>query len=661
MASWYSLTSVAISPFCELARWSLDRLGIPYREECHAPIWNVPFTKLAGGGVNVPVVRAPDAVLDARALLDYLEARCRDDERLFPSDPDARREVTALVDSLCGDLAIAVRRYAYANMLPNRSVTARLMTTRVPWIELVLVHLFYPLQAAAMRRVLSITPASTERARVDIIGSFDRLSARIDGAHPFLFGAQLTAADVTLAAVSAPVTLPPEYGAPLPAFADLPPAMQETVRAVRASRAGELCLRVYREARRPVHDALATAPSAGETPSVRRRQWLQRALTSPRVLRPLFAALRFLRPVWTLGGTSLVTRFDDVVELLDRDKEFTIAEVNGKRMDRISGPFILGMDRSPQHDREAAAIQAVIKRDDLTRIERIVVGAADEAIAAAAPSGRLDLAENYARRVASRVVSEYFGVPGPNEHILQQWMRSLFWDVFLNRNDDPLVRRAADASARELREHLVALIAARHGTRGDDLLSRLVHAGTLDDDAVRRNITGIIVGVVDTTVTATVNAIDWLLDAPDALAQTKQAVTAKDSAHVLRCTLEALRFQPQTPALLRFTKSDATLRSGARIAKGQNVVALTLSAMFDPDAFSEPGCFRADRDPHQYLHFGSGLHTCYGRMINQVQIPALVSRVLMLPGLRRAEGPAGRTAFEGPFRDRLVVAFGAQR
>ena len=117
----------------------------------------------------------------------------------------------------------------------------------------------------------------------------------------------------------------------------------------------------------------------------------------------------------------------------------------------------------------------------------------------------------------------------------------------------------------------------------------------------------------------------------------------------------------QSPALLRFTKSDATLRSGARIAKGQNVVALTLSAMFDPDAFSEPGCFRADRDPHQYLHFGSGLHTCYGRMINQVQIPALVSRVLMLPGLRRADGRAGRTAFEGPFPDRLVVAFGAQR
>jgi hypothetical protein len=107
MASWYSLTSVAISPFCELARWSLDRAGIPYREACPAPLWNIPFTKLAGGGVNVPVVPAPAAVLDARTLLDYLDARARTDERLFPADADACREVTELVDSFCGDLAIA--------------------------------------------------------------------------------------------------------------------------------------------------------------------------------------------------------------------------------------------------------------------------------------------------------------------------------------------------------------------------------------------------------------------------------------------------------------------------------------------------------------------------------------------------------------------------
>jgi len=51
-----------------------------------------------------------------------------------------------------------------------------------------------------------------------------------------------------------------------------------------------------------------------------------------------------------------------------------------------------------------------------------------------------------------------------------------------------------------LRAHLNALIAKRKlDPFGDDLLTRLIRAKTLDDDSVRRNITGIIVGAIDTT------------------------------------------------------------------------------------------------------------------------------------------------------------------
>ena len=79
--------------------------------------------------------------------------------------------------------------------------------------------------------------------------------------------------------------------------------------------------------------------------------------------------------------------------------------------------------------------------------------------------------------------------------------------------------------------------------------------------------------------------------------------------------------------------------------------------MFDPDAFTEPRAFRIDREQSLYLHFGHGLHLCYGRPINLVQIPEMVMALLRLDGLRRATGPAGRAAYEGPFPDRLVVEF----
>ena len=418
MACWYEVTSVAISPFCELARWRLERAGIAYHESCHAPLFNVPFTKWAGGGVNVPVVRAPDAVLEARALLDYLDGRVPAAERLYPPDSAERRRVEELVTWLFTDLAIAVRLFAYAHMLPNAGVTGRLMTTRVPWWESALVRGFYPVQAWAMRKALGITPISVETARLKILSAFETLSAALGPKHRYLTSDCFTAADLTFAAVTAPITLPPEYGAPLPTFEDLPPPMQEIVRHVQASPAGQLALAIYREERNPRYRFRDTAPSNGEGRMDRLKRAWGRWISSPTLLRPLFTLLRSHRPVWVLGGQALISRYDDVVEVLARDEEFTIAEINAARMDRISGPFVLGMDRSAQHARELAAITDVVERDDLALIGGIVEAAADEALGAARAQGRLDVANNYCRVVAVSVVSEYFGVPGPTAHIL---------------------------------------------------------------------------------------------------------------------------------------------------------------------------------------------------------------------------------------------------
>jgi cytochrome P450 len=82
--------------------------------------------------------------------------------------------------------------------------------------------------------------------------------------------------------------------------------------------------------------------------------------------------------------------------------------------------------------------------------------------------------------------------------------------------------------------------------------------------------------------------------------------------------------------------------------------------MFDASAFPQPGRVVAGRPLDGYLHFGHGMHTCFGLHINSVQIPELVAALLRLPGLRRAPGREGRIAYDGPFPEHLVVAFGPQ-
>lgn len=377
---------------------------------------------------------------------------------------------------------------------------------------------------------------------------------------------------------------------------------------------------------------------------------LVRRLTGPGALRLASHLLRLI-PVLRFGKTTVISSYEAVVKALDEDEKYTIAPINAARMERISGPFILGMDRGPQFDRENAAIRNIVKPTDLEWVRRIVNETAASLIAASTPAGRLDLSGDYARISAARVVAEYFGVPGPSQPVLMQWMRSLFWDVFLNRNDVPAVRLAADKASAELRTYLTALIAERsaQGAVGDDIMSRLIRAETLDPDGIRRNITGIVVGAIDTTTTAVANAFEVLLKKPDAMATTREAAESGDEAAIRQCVYEALRFNPQTTALLRYEKAD-----------GNTALLLTISAMFDPKAYRNPGMFDANRPPDKYLHFGHGMHLCYGRMINGVQLPALVGAIVKLRNLRRASGELRPVLYEGPFPDRLVVEFGGQ-
>lgn len=394
------------------------------------------------------------------------------------------------------------------------------------------------------------------------------------------------------------------------------------------------------------------------------RDHLVNRLTSPPVLRPVFALFRRFVPVARLGRVTLVSRHADVVSVLERDNDFTIAEVNAERMTRWSGDFILGMDRGADYEREAAALQRATRPEDLDRIRTFVATTAIRLIDAARPEGRIDVVNGYARVVATGVVGDYFGAPGPDQESTMRWMRALFDAVFLD--DSRRARHVATLAVAEQRPYMEKLIRTRRAELAsgepvpDDVLTRLVAMGTdeawLDDDAVRRNVNGLIVGALDTTSKAVALVVDELLRRPVVLAGARQSALSGDMGAVRGYAWEALRFVPHGPTLQRHCARDTTL-AGATLKKGGTVTALILSAGFDKKAFPEPRRFRHDRPPDRYLHFGHGLHTCFGRHINAVQVPELVAGLLRLSNLRRAPAGEGRLVYDGPFPDRLMVAF----
>jgi cytochrome P450 len=394
-------------------------------------------------------------------------------------------------------------------------------------------------------------------------------------------------------------------------------------------------------------------------------------LVSPGFLRPVFRLLRSVCPILVFGKRAVITRHADVVEVLSRDTDFTISEINQAHIAAIDGPFILGMDRSAEYEREVGTLREVVRADDLERIRKFITESARVLVETARPQGRIDVVQGLARVVPIRLVESYFGIPAPDDPTMMRWMRAIFYDLFWNVAGDSGLHDDAVRASSELRRHSDGVISRRQSLLGepnqpDDILGRLLalqHDGKhswVDNNFVRRNLGGLIVGTVDNTSKSVTLAIDELLRRPNELANARKAALAGDLDAVRAYAYEAVRFNPLQPGQLRYCRHGTELARGTprarRIPAGSTVIAATLSAMFDPDYFAQPDQFRVDRGV-EYLHFGYGLHRCSGYYINGVQIPALLAALLRLPNLRRAAGRRGRINYDGPFPDRLILEF----
>jgi cytochrome P450 len=382
--------------------------------------------------------------------------------------------------------------------------------------------------------------------------------------------------------------------------------------------------------------------------------------------RPLFTLLRWFRPVVATRRFGVVTRADDVREVLADFAHFGVPAYNEK-MAAISGPFILGLDDTPLYRHDHQALRAVIRREDLDGLAERMLSTARDRLQMT--NGQIDVVAQFADPTIDAVMSDYFGTPGPGTATQLRWARDIFSDVFLNVTAAQGAHDRALAAAAQMRPHLDAQIAARRArldadqTVPDDVLTRLLQDssadGGLHDIAIRHNLVGLIAGWIPTVSKAFACAIDELLRRPKQLARAQAAARTGDHATVGTYVFEALRFQPQTWALLRTCVADQTVAAGTRratrVRAGARVLVATQSAMFDGRSVPAPRKFRTDRPFERYLHFGHGLHMCFGLEINRLQLPAMAVALLEGPPLRRAPGAAGRMTYDGQYPASLTV------
>jgi len=244
------LVTIPISHFCEKARWALERAGLDYTEKRHIQIVHRFAVKRAGGGVTAPVLRAAEGVYDqSRAILLYTDEHVPPARRLYPAEQPNRSEVLALEERFDTVLGPQGRLWLYHDVFKDAKRFARWNLTGVPaWERRVFPFVMAPAKMI-IRRHFDISDRTAKEAAWRVDEEFDAVAERLSDGRRYLVGEHFSAADLSFAALAAPVVAPPIYGTPLPQPADMPAEMAEAVLRWRSHPAGEFALRMFGEER----------------------------------------------------------------------------------------------------------------------------------------------------------------------------------------------------------------------------------------------------------------------------------------------------------------------------------------------------------------------------------------------------------------------------
>jgi glutathione S-transferase len=204
------LVTIPMSHYCEKARWALDFARLPYVEE-----------RTFG---------------DSTDILGWVH-------RQRPIYRDDAAELEERFDTVLGK---AARILAVHHVAGDRKLARRIALAGVPGWERAMGTVFFGAALMYLRRLYGISPESIARSLVDTRAVFAEVGKRLADGRRYLCGGELGAADITFAALAAPVLFPESPRTGLPALDEVKsPELRALVDELRATDAGRFAMRLY--------------------------------------------------------------------------------------------------------------------------------------------------------------------------------------------------------------------------------------------------------------------------------------------------------------------------------------------------------------------------------------------------------------------------------
>jgi len=239
------LETISASHFVEKVRWSLDRLGVTYRESANAGTLGAFFAGRTVPKLHVATGTVISTIGNSSDILRYLWGRYgslpkfRQKAAFLEPTPEAL-ELESQMDAYGADL----QRWFYSNGLPARKLMMRVWGLHdrfVPFWQRWAVWVLYPLLCTMIRRAFDIRPKTPSWSADRIKNFLSQMETLLqDGRTYILNGEALSFVDITFASLSGIWIFPHQYGQGraqyvLPEAELLPPQMQQDMQEWRES------------------------------------------------------------------------------------------------------------------------------------------------------------------------------------------------------------------------------------------------------------------------------------------------------------------------------------------------------------------------------------------------------------------------------------------
>lgn len=211
------LWHLKLSNYNEKARFALDYKNVAHIRRTGMPGYQPRVAKqLTGGeGRTFPVlVLDGEAICDSTRIIAALERRFPDPP-LYPADPAARRRALELEEYFDENLGAEIRLVFVHLSLGLPDVFLGSFVPELSGARRMLARLSLPAMRPRLVKQFGINASAVERARVKIRASGERFRAELQPSG-YLVGDAFTVADLSLAALLAPIVAPPQFPYPQP-------------------------------------------------------------------------------------------------------------------------------------------------------------------------------------------------------------------------------------------------------------------------------------------------------------------------------------------------------------------------------------------------------------------------------------------------------------